>query len=210
MNQEKFIEELKKLEIEVTNEQLNKLEELYNLMINYNKKVNLTRITEKEDVYLKHYYDSLTLIKGIDLNQIDTMCDIGTGAGFPGLIIKIFYPNINMTLVDALNKRIIYLNEVIEKLNLKNIKAIHKRAEDLSKKEEDKFDLVVSRAVARIDKLIKFCMPVVKKSGIFIAMKANFEEEEDQIEKKYHYELIRFSLPMENSNRTLVVIKNDK
>lgn len=207
MNQEKFIEELKKLEIEVTNEQLNKLEELYNLMINYNKKVNLTRITEKEDVYLKHYYDSLTLIKGIDLNQIDTMCDIGTGAGFPGLVIKIFYPNINMTLVDALNKRIIYLNEVIEKLNLKNIKAIHKRAEDLSKKEEDKFDLVVSRAVAKIDKLIKFCMPVVKKNGTLIAMKANFEEEEYLIDKKYQYKLVRFTLPVENSNRTLVIIK---
>ena len=124
MNEEIFIKELRKLGIDATKEQLDKLEQLYELMIDYNKKVNLTRITEKEDVYLKHYYDSLTLIKGIDLNQIDTMCDIGTGAGFPGLIIKIFYPNINMILVDALNKRIIYLNEVIEKLNLKNIKVI--------------------------------------------------------------------------------------
>lgn len=207
MTQEEFIRELQKLRIEVSKEKLAKLENLYNLMIDYNKKVNLTRITEKEDVYLKHYYDSLTLIKGVQLNQINTMCDIGTGAGFPGIIIKIFYPNINITLVDALNKRITYLNEVIKKLDLQNIKAIHTRAENLSKKEEDKFDLVVSRAVARIDKLTKFCMPLVKKNGIFIAMKANFEEEEKQIEKEYNYKLVKFKLPIENSNRTLVIIK---
>ncbi|MGN0973385.1 MAG: 16S rRNA (guanine(527)-N(7))-methyltransferase RsmG [Bacilli bacterium] len=206
MNKEIFIEELKKLGIIPTEDQLNKLEKLYNIMIDYNKNVNLTRITEKEEVYLKHYYDSLTLIKGIDLNNINTMCDIGTGAGFPGLIIKIFYPNIKIILVDSLNKRIIYLNKVIKELELNDIKAIHIRAEDLSKKEDDKFELVVSRAVARIDKLIKFCMPIVKKNGTFIAMKAIFIEEEKLIDKKYNnYKIIKFNLPIENSERTLVI-----
>lgn len=206
MNKEIFIEELKKLGIIPTEDQLNKLEKLYNIMIDYNKNVNLTRITKKEEVYLKHYYDSLTLIKGTDLNNINTMCDIGTGAGFPGLIIKIFYPNINITLVDSLNKRIIYLNKVINELELKNIKAMHSRAEDLSRNEDDKFELVVSRAVARIDKLTKFCMPIVKKNGTFIAMKAKFTEEESLIDKKYNnYKIIKFNLPIENSERSLVI-----
>lgn len=206
MNKKIFIEELKKLGIIPTEDQLNKLEKLYNIMIDYNKNVNLTRIIKKEEVYLKHYYDSLTLIKGKDLNNINTMCDIGTGAGFPGLIIKIFYPNINITLVDSLNKRIIYLNKVINELELKNIKAIHSRAEDLSRNEDDKFELVVSRAVARIDKLTKFCMPIVKKNGTFIAMKAKFTEEESLIDKKYNnYKIIKFNLPIENSERSLVI-----
>lgn len=206
MNKEIFIEELKKLGIIPTEDQLNKLEKLYKIMIDYNKNVNLTRITKKEEVYLKHYYDSLTLIKSTDLNNINTMCDIGTGAGFPGLIIKIFYPNIKITLVDSLNKRIIYLNKVINELELKNIKAIHSRAEDLSRNEDDKFELVVSRAVARIDKLTKFCMPIVKKNGTFIAMKAKFTEEESLIDKKYNnYKIIKFNLPIENSERSLVI-----
>ena len=202
MNQEIFIKELEKLGIEPTTEQLDRLEKLYKIMIDYNNKVNLTRIVEKEDVYLKHYYDSLTLIKGIDLNNIKNLCDVGTGAGFPGIIIKIFFPNIKITLVDSLNKRIVYLNKVIKELELDNIEAIHSRAEDIT----EKYDVVVSRAVARIDKLIKICFNLVKENGYLIAMKANFEEEEQYIKGKYEYKLNKFLLPIEKSNRTIVVI----
>ena len=202
MNKETFIAEIKKLGIEPTKEQMKKLENLYYIMIDYNKKVNLTRIVEKEEVYLKHYYDSLTLLKGIDLNNIHTLCDVGTGAGFPGLIIKIFFPKIKITLVDALNKRIVYLNKVINDLELDSIEAIHSRAEDI----KQTYDVVVSRAVARIDKLLKMSFNLVKDKGCLIAMKANFEDEERYINKKYDYKMIKFLLPIEKSNRTIVII----
>ena len=129
MNEKEFITELKKLNIEVTPLMLERLEKYYNLLIEYNQKINLTRITEKQDVYLKHFYDSITLIKAIDLNQNLKVCDIGTGAGFPGLVLKIVFPNLQITLVDALNKRINFLNIVIKELNLKNINTVHDRAE---------------------------------------------------------------------------------
>ena len=105
MNINNFIEELKKIDIEITETQLNQLEKYYELLVQYNEKMNLTGITEKEQVYLKHFYDSLTMNKIIDLNEVKTLCDVGTGAGFPGLVIKILFPNIDVTLVDSLNKR---------------------------------------------------------------------------------------------------------
>ncbi len=200
MTEELFVEECKKLGITPTSNQLNKLSKLYDYMIEYNKNVNLTRITDKKDVYLKHYYDSLTIIKAVDLNNVKTLCDVGTGAGFPGIILKIFFPNIKITLVDSLNKRIIYLNKVIELLDLRGIEAIHSRAEDI----KNTYDLVVSRAVARIDKLIEMCSHIGKKT--LIAMKAHFEEEEKFITANYQYELKRFKLPIEDSERTLVVV----
>lgn len=210
MTREEFISELEKLGIKLTKEQENKLEQFYNLLIEWNEKINLTRITTKEDVYLKHFYDSLTLSKVVNLNNINTLCDVGTGAGFPGIVLKIVYPNLNITLVDSLRKRVNYLNEVIQKLELKNIKAIHTRGEDYC----EKFDLVTSRAVANIEKLVTFTMHLVKKDGVFVAMKGDIEKEltkevENKLSKKYKIVGIeKFSLPIENSNRSLVVIKN--
>ena len=123
-------------------------------MIEWNNKINLTRIVEKEDVYLKHFYDSLTITRVIDLNEVETLCDIGTGAGFPGIVLKIIYPNLKITLVDALQKRVNYLNEIIKELDLKDIKAIHVRGEDL----KEKYDVVTARAVANIEKLLKYLL----------------------------------------------------
>ena len=134
MTKEEFIENLKKINIYPTEQQLSILERFYNKMIEWNKKINLTRITEKEEVYLKHYYDSLTLNKAIDLNRVETLCDVGTGAGFPGIVIKIFFPKIKITLIDSLQKRVNYLNEIIKELNLKDIEAIHTRGEDFKGK----------------------------------------------------------------------------
>lgn len=210
MNKELFIKELKKLNIEITEDQLQKLNKFYELLVEWNEKINLTRITEKEDVYLKHFYDSLTITKVINLNEVETLCDIGTGAGFPGVVLKIMYPNLKITLVDALQKRVNYLNEIIKKLDLKDIEALHVRGEDL----KEKYDVVTSRAVANIEKLLTYTMHLVNKDGVMIAMKGNIEDEltkevEDKINRKYKIvEINKFILPIENSNRSLVVIKN--
>ena len=136
-----FIDALKKLNIEVSKEQLNQFEEYYNLLVEWNKKINLTRIIDKEDVYLKHFYDSATIVKVINLNEIDSFCDFGTGAGFPGIVIKILFPKLNVTLVDSLNKRINFLNVVIERLKLDKITTVHARIEDFARENIEKFDI---------------------------------------------------------------------
>lgn len=210
MNKEQFIYEIRKLNIELTSDQLEKLDKFYNLFIEWNEKINLTRITEKEDVYLKHFYDSLTITKVIDLNKVETLCDVGTGAGFPGVVLKIVFPNLKITLVDALQKRVNYLNEIIKDLELTDIKAIHTRGEDL----KEKYDVVTSRAVANIEKLLSFTMHLVKKDGVMIAMKGNIDQELTEeiqriIERKYKIiEINRFLLPIEESNRSLVVLSH--
>lgn len=209
MNREEFIEELNKLGIVLTKEQEMKLEKFYNLLIEWNQKINLTRIVGKEEVYLKHFYDSLTIVKAINLTKIETLCDVGTGAGFPGIVLKIVYPNLKITLVDSLLKRVNYLNSIINELELDNIKAIHTRGEDL----KETFDIVTARAVANIEKLLTYTMHLVNKNGLFIAMKGNIDEELttevlSKINKKYKIiKIEKFLLPKENSQRSLVIIK---
>ena len=213
MNSNEFIEELNKLGINITEEKLNLLEKYYNLLIEWNEKINLTAITDKEEVYLKHFYDSLTLIKAYDLTKEIKICDVGTGAGFPGIVLKIVFDNLDITLVDALNKRIIFLNEVIKELNLKNIVAIHARAEDFAKQNIEKFDIVTSRAVAKLNVLNELCIPMLKINGYFIPMKANIEEELENSKNSIKElntkleDVISFNLPKENSNRNIVKIK---
>ena len=150
MDKERFIEELKKIGINITDDQLNKLETYYNELIEYNKNVNLTRIVDKDEVYLKHFYDSLTLVKAIDLNENLTLCDVGTGAGFPGLVLAIVFPNLSITLVDALQKRINFLDLVIKKLGLTNVRTVHARIEDYAKENREKYDIVTCRAVSNL------------------------------------------------------------
>ena len=210
MNKDMFIEECKKINIDLNNEQLDKLEKFYHLMIEWNEKINLTRITEEKEVYLKHFYDSLTLNKVVNLKEVNTLCDVGTGAGFPGIVLKIVFPNLKITLIDSLQKRVNYLNNIIEELELSNIEAIHTRGEDF----KGKYDVVVSRAVANIEKLVDYTMHLVSKKGIFVAMKAKIENEltkevRNIIEKKYIIiKEEKFNLPIEQSERTLLVIKN--
>jgi 16S rRNA (guanine527-N7)-methyltransferase len=183
------------------------------MLTDKNKVMNLTNIVDKESVYLKHFYDSLTLSLACDLSKIENLCDIGTGAGFPGLVIKIVYPHINIVLIDSLDKRIKFLNEVIATLDLKNIKAIHVRAEEYAKDNRETFDLVTSRAVARMSILTELCIPLVKENGYFVAMKANAEEELNEISKNLSIlnskidKVYSFLLPIEESNRTLIMIK---
>ena len=216
MNLDLFIEETKKLGIELTSQQLEKLNQFYELLISWNKKMNLTRIIEKEDVYLKHFYDSLTLSKVIDLNQDLTICDVGSGAGFPGIVLKICFPNLKITLLDSLQKRVNYLNRTIKELDLKNIEAIHTRAEDYAKQNREKFDIVTARAVANLKILSELCIPMVKVNGLFIAMKANIEEEIEnstEILNKLDSKIERietFYLPIENSIRNIILIEKLK
>ncbi len=208
-----FIESIKQLGINITDDMINKLNKYYEMLISWNEKINLTSITQKEEVYLKHFYDSLTLIKSYDLTKNISICDIGTGAGFPGLVLKVVFPNLNVTLVDALNKRVKFLNEVIKELNLKNIVAVHQRAEDFAKENREKFDIVTSRAVAKLNILNEICLPMVKINGYFIPMKANIEDEINLSKKsiqELNYnieEVISFTLPKENSIRNLIKIK---
>lgn len=210
MNKEEFIKELEKLNISLTQNQLEKLEEYYNLLIEKNKVINLTSITNKEDVYLKHFYDSLTISKIIDLNKNFSLADLGTGAGFPGIVLKIVFPNLNITLVDSLNKRINFLNEVIKTLDLKDIHTQNKRIEDFSKENIEKYDILVTRAVAKTNVILELGSQALKTKGNFILMKGDIKEELKNSEnaiKKLGYVIkdnLIFNLPKENSLRTLL------
>ena len=182
MSKENFIEALKELNIVLTEEQLFQLEQYYQLLVKANEKMNLTAITEKEQVYLKHFYDSITLSKAIDFNKVESLCDIGTGAGFPGLVLKIVFPTLFVTLVDALNKRILFLEEVIQKLE-----TVHARMEDYAKEKREIFDVVTARAVAPVKELLEYGTPSLKVGGKLIFMKGIIKEEEvHNIERTMH------------------------
>ena len=210
MNKDEFIKYLEELNIYPTVDQLIKLDKFYKLLISWNEKINLTRITEEKDVYLKHFYDSLTIVKVCDLTKEKSLCDVGSGAGFPGIVLKIMFPNLKITLIDSLQKRVNYLNEIIKELDLENIEAIHSRGEDY----HEKFDIVTSRAVANIEKLVNYTMHLVKEEGVFVAMKGDISKElteqvENKLLKKYQIiEINNFVLPIENSTRSLLVMKN--
>lgn len=212
MNKELFLEELKKLGILLTPKQEQDLDTYYKLLISYNNNVNLTAITKEEDVYLKHFYDSLTLFKGIDLKENLKICDLGTGAGFPGLVLKIVFPNLSITLVDSLEKRIKFIDLVIKELELKNIKTVHSRIEEF--KEIEAFDVVVSRAVSKINILLELGCRIPKVNGLFVFMKGNVLEELKSAKnalKVLNYSLekiINFKLPIEESERNIVILKH--
>lgn len=215
MNKQEFLEELEKLGINLTNDQIDKLARFYQLLVTWNEKINLTTIIKEEEVYLKHFYDSLTLIKVVDLRQPLTVLDVGTGAGFPGIVLKIVFPNLKITLLDSLTKRINYLNEIIKELDLHDIETVCSRCEEYTKINREKYDLVVARAVSHLKILSEMIIPTVKVNGYFIAMKANLNDELEKtipMLKKLNSELKEikeFSLPIENSKRTLVVIEKN-
>ena len=209
MNQSEFIEELKKIEIYPTDVQLQQLEKYYEMLIEYNKKMNLTAITDKEDVYLKHFYDSLTLSKIINLDKENTLCDLGSGAGFPGIVLKIFYPHLSIILVDSLEKRVKFLKEVIKELNLHFIEAIHDRIEEYSIKNIEQYDIVTARAVTNLSAILEMGSPLIKINKYFIAMKGNFNEEYKNAMKELKLKeeaCIEFDLPKDEGHRTLIKI----
>ena len=215
MNKEEFIKELKKLNILGTEENINKLEIYKEFLIEYNSHTNLTAIKEEKEIYLKHFYDSLTIVKSIDLNKINNLLDIGSGAGFPGMVIKIFFPNINVTLIDSNNKKTKFLKLLSEKLNM-DLNIINDRVENFAKENLNNFDLVTSRAVANLRVLSELSLPLVKENGLFVALKGNLNETlEDSIEtiglmNGYIIDHEKFELYNNEGTRNIVVVQKLK
>lgn len=213
MNIEEFINETKKLGIDVTGEQLEKLEIYCNFLLEYNTHTNLTAIKNREEVYLKHFYDSLTLVKSIDLTSIENLLDIGTGAGFPGMVLKIFFPNLQICLVDSNNKKIKFLNELKEKLNVDKVEVINDRIENITSRFINSIDVVTARAVTNLPVLVELALPLVKVNKYFIAMKGNAQEELENSEYAITYlggkieDVKEFALPHDAGKRMLIAIQ---
>ena len=216
---EKFQHGLEQLKITYSEEQIEQFLIFYEMLVEKNKVMNLTAITEFDDVVEKHFLDSLSLCHYIDLNQSMYVLDLGTGAGFPGIPLKIMFPKLKLVLMDSLNKRVIFLQEVIEKLNLSDISAVHGRAEEMARNQKyrEQFDLCVSRAVANLSSLSEYCIPFVKPGGKFVAYKSGeIEEEVKQAEKSVSVlggkteKLEKFTLVGTEVSRSFVRIEKKK
>lgn len=216
MEQNKFNELMnlyaEKINIVFSEEQLLKFYKYMNLLIEWNEKINLTSIIEPKEIILKHFIDSLTINKYIKENQ--TLVDVGTGAGFPGIPIKIYRPDVKVVLVDSLNKRINYLNEVVKELNLENIETVHSRIEDFAKNHREQYDIVTARAVANLSTLSEYLIPLSKIEGNCICMKGSEIEEEINIGKNAIKilggeisKIDTFKLPKSDINRNIIVIR---
>ena len=212
-NPDYFIEQLKSFGFNPTDSQLSSFETYFDMLIDWNDKINLTAITEKDDVYIKHFLDSVSITKACDMTRVSSIIDVGTGAGFPGIPIKIMFPDIKVTLLDSLQKRLNFLDAVIDELSLKDIFTIHGRAEDIAKdnKYRERFDLCVSRAVANLSTLSELCIPFVKTGGRFISYKS--EKADDEINGAQNaIHLLggeytgRLDFELEGNKRTFVII----
>ncbi len=214
-----FEKDINALGISLTEEQINQFLIYYEMLVEWNEVMNLTAITEYEDVMKKHFIDSISLIKAYDVSKQVKVIDVGTGAGFPGLALKIAYPELQVTLLDSLNKRIQFLDAVIDKLGLTGVETIHGRAEDFAKpgKLREQFDLCVSRAVANLSTLSEYCLPFVKVGGQFISYKSEKISEEKELAGKAISMLggkiksqVEFTLPDSDIYRNLFIIEKSK
>lgn len=213
---ERFIALLSQHDIQLNDEQCSQFETYYRELVDWNTRMNLTAITEREQVYVKHFYDSVSLSFFIPFSEIRSVADIGSGAGFPGIPLKIVYPHIRLVIVDSLNKRVQFLQHLADSLGLENVTCYHARAEDAARKPElrDAFDLVTARAVARLPLLNELCLPFTATGGRFVAMKGPDAEEEIRQSERSLRELKgeltavhKFQLPLEEADRHLVEIR---
>ena len=211
-----FENKLNELGITLTDKQKQQFDKFYELLVEWNKFMNLTGITDYEEVNEKHFVDSLSIVKAIDMESVESVIDVGTGAGFPGIPLKIAFPHLKAVLLDSLNKRINFLNEVIAQLGLTDIKTIHGRAEDYAKQAEyrENFDLCVSRAVANLSTLSEYCLPYVSMNGMFVPYKSGEIDEELENSKKAVKILggkienvVKFQLPGTDIGRSFVKVR---
>ena len=216
MNKQEFINKVGELGINLTEEQLNQLDIYCNFLLEYNSHTNLTAIKEEDQVYLKHFYDSLTFMKAINVTKYNNLLDIGTGAGFPGMVLKIVFPELEVTLLDSNNKKICFLQELSNKLGLNTINFYHGRAEDFCVKNRESFDIVTARAVTNMTALSELCLPLVKLNGYFIALKGSNQEELNESKNAIKIlggqieDTINFELPYEGGERNIVKIIKQK
>lgn len=212
---ELLIDGIEKIGLEISEEQANQFMKYYEMLIETNKVMNLTAITELDEVIIKHFIDSLLVAKKINVNNFDSLIDVGTGAGFPGIPIKIMFPEIRVVLLDSLNKRLKFLNNVIDELGIESIETVHGRAEDIARKEEfrEQYDLCVSRAVANLSTLSEYCIPFIARNGKFISYKSSISSEEIQNAKSAIkilggtvVEEKTVHLPCSDMDRTFVVV----
>lgn len=216
MNQEQFINILESKGISLSSKQKEQFEIYYQTLVEWNEKMNLTAITQKEDVYLKHFYDSLTISFDYDLNN-QSLCDVGAGAGFPSIPLKVVYPDLKITIVDSLSKRITFLKHLFQVLDLKDVEAVSARAEEYALKHRESFDIVTARAVARLNILDELCLPLVKVGGDFITLKG-LKAKEELNEAKQGIEKLggkvvkeeSFTLTDENDHRCNIYIHKVK
>ncbi len=203
---------LDKLGYQLSEIQLKQFNDYYDFLVLYNEKVNLTRITSKEEAYIKHFYDSIQIIDKVKFNN-QKVCDMGSGAGFPGIPLKILFPNLELTIVDASLKRLTFINLLVDKLNLINVKTVHARLEQYQKENPNYFDIATARALSNLDNLVKWSFPILKSDGMLIAYKAkNFSEELELIKKKHHLKIssiniFRQDLPFDLGERNNLIIK---
>lgn len=220
MNPEEFRTAVLEMGLALDEKQMAQYARYYELLVEWNEKINLTAITERDEVYLKHFYDSITLGLHTDVLEGEmTLCDVGAGAGFPSIPLKIAYPNLKVTIVDSLNKRINFLELLFKELGLEGVRCYHDRAETFGQNVEHRaaYDIVTARAVARMSVLSELCVPLVKKGGYFVAMKAASSKEElddakaaiatlgGKVEEDYAFEL-----PKEEGERHIILIKKAK
>lgn len=216
---EQFEKDCKELGVVLSKEQIGQFLTYYEMLVEWNKVMNLTAITEYDEVMKKHFVDSISLCKAYDVSQNASVIDVGTGAGFPGLVLKIAFPNLQVTLLDSLNKRVNFLNEVIAALGLTGVQTIHGRAEDYAKhgKCREQYDLCVSRAVANLSTLSEYCLPFVKVGGKFISYKSEKITEEMNAAQHAVQLLggkmdgqVEFILPESDIYRNLFMISKEK